>query len=93
MVAIVTVYHGPTNTRGSRITASANGMRVTVPYHHELSGEAVHRVAVDAFIAKHPSFAPVEGFEWAAGGLRSGYAWVHAPAHLPVAPNDIRGSY
>jgi hypothetical protein len=46
MKAIVTTYHGPTNTRGSRIIAKAEGgHRVSVPYSHELSGDAVYAIA------------------------------------------------
>lgn len=77
--AIVTKYHGPTDSRGSRITASANGLRVTVPYNYALSGCALHREAVDAFVKKHPGFAPDKGYDWHPGGIRGGYAWVHAP--------------
>ena len=38
MTAIITKYHGPTNTRGSRITAYANGHKATISYPYELSG-------------------------------------------------------
>lgn len=35
MKAILTKYHGPTNTRGARISATdGDGNRVTVPYDH-----------------------------------------------------------
>lgn len=47
MQAITTKYHGPTNTRGARISAtSESGIKATIGYPHELSGEAVHRAAV-----------------------------------------------
>jgi hypothetical protein len=53
MKAIVTRYHGATNTRGSRITATdEDGNRITISYPYELSGEAVHRAAADALCAK-----------------------------------------
>lgn len=53
MKAIQTRYLGPTNHRGSRITAWAEGgHRVTIPYPHELSGEAVHRAAAEALCVK-----------------------------------------
>lgn len=53
MKAIVTKYHGPTNTRGSRITASdEDGNRVSIPYPYELSGEDVHRKAAEALCEK-----------------------------------------
>ena len=70
--AIVTKYHGPTNTRGSRISASdSDGNRVSVSYDHALSREDVHRVAAEALCTK---------MKWTgrlvAGGLRDGYAFV-----------------
>lgn len=53
MKAIQTRYLGPTTHRGSRITAWAEGgNRVTIPYPHELSGEAVHRAAAEALCVK-----------------------------------------
>lgn len=49
MKAIQTRYYGATNTRGSRIVATAEGgakpHRVSIPYPPELSGEAVHAAA------------------------------------------------
>ena len=49
MKAIVTKYHGPTDTRGSRITASdEDGNKCTIPYPYQLSGEACHRAAAQA---------------------------------------------
>lgn len=53
MKAIFTKYHGPTNYKGSRISASDDdGNRVTISYPYELSGEAVHRAAADALLKK-----------------------------------------
>lgn len=53
MKAIVTKYIPATNTRGSRIAASdEDGNRISIPYPHELSGEAVHRQAAEALCAK-----------------------------------------
>lgn len=46
MKSIVTKYLPCTSTRGSRIKASAEGVKsLTIPYPHELSGEEVHRAA------------------------------------------------
>ncbi len=46
MQSIRTKYHGPTNTRGSRIGAETEaGHRLSISYPHELSGEDVHRKA------------------------------------------------
>lgn len=43
---IHTRYHGPTNTRGSRVSATTiSGQRVYVPYDHALSVEKNHDVA------------------------------------------------
>jgi hypothetical protein len=53
MKAIITKYHGATNTRGSRISASdEDGNRVSIPYPHELSGEDVHIAAANALCDK-----------------------------------------
>ena len=72
MKAIVTKYHGPTNFKGARITASdEDGNRVTISYPHELSGEDVHRKAAMALCDK---------MEWAGelvgGSLKRGYVFV-----------------
>lgn len=72
MKAIVTKYHGPTDTRGSRITASdEDGNRVTIGYPYELSGEAVHRAAAVALCAKMGWTGDL-----VAGSLRTGYVFV-----------------
>ena len=49
MQAIVTTYHGPTNTRGSRIVArSASGQRVSLPFDWELDHDQNHCAAAVA---------------------------------------------
>jgi hypothetical protein len=74
MKAIVTKYHGPTNTRGSRITASdEDGNRITIPYPYELSGEAVHRKAAEALCSKMGWRGSL-----VAGSLKNGYVFVFA---------------
>ena len=51
--AITTKYHGPTNTRGSRISAtSASGTRIYVPYAYELSVDECHEQAAKALCTK-----------------------------------------
>ena len=74
MQAIITRYHGPTDFRGSRITATAgNGKRVTIPYPHELDSYQAHREAAVALI-RRMGWAPVT---ITGGGLKDGgYAWV-----------------
>ena len=70
--AIVTTYRGPTDTKGSRITASdGDGNRVTIPYPHELSGEFVHRKAAEALRDKMGWTGPLVG-----GATKTGYAFV-----------------
>ena len=71
MIAIETKYHGPTHTKGSRISASANGHRVSIPYPHELSGMDCHRKAALALQAKMGWPGTLIG-----GGTRSGYVFV-----------------
>ena len=74
--AIVTKYHGPTNTRGSRISAtSASGLRVNVPYSSELDTEDNHKAAAVAMCNKY-GWANRPGDRLVSGGLRDGYAWV-----------------
>ncbi len=52
MEAIITKYLPATNSRGSRIKATCASGSVTIPYPHELSGQAVHRAAAEALVAK-----------------------------------------
>ena len=50
-VAIITRYHGPTNTRGARISADAGmGRRCSIPYDHAAYNP--HDVAALALCAK-----------------------------------------
>lgn len=76
MKAIVTRYHGPTNSRGSRIRASEpDGRSVTVPYDHALNSDANHLAAAVALC---------ERMQWGgrliAGGL-AGNALVFVFSH------------
>jgi hypothetical protein len=78
MKAIRTKYHGPTNFKGSRISASdEDGNRVSIPYPHELSGEAVHRKAADALCIKMHWTGEMIG-----GALKDGYAFVWVPSNF-----------
>lgn len=72
MKAIVTKYRGPTDTRGSRITASdEDGNRVVMPYDHALNAEGNHVAAADKLCAK---------MGWtgkrACGGIKGAYVYV-----------------
>lgn len=72
MKAIITKYKGATDTKGSRIIASdGDGNRVTIPYPHELSGEAVHHAAAVALCEKMKWDKELLG-----GGTKDGYAFV-----------------
>jgi hypothetical protein len=63
MKAIITKYLPSTNTRGSRIKATAEGLpSLTIPYPYELSGEACHRLAAETLATKY----------WSNTELRSG---------------------
>jgi hypothetical protein len=58
MTTIVTRYIPATNTRGSRIRATAPyeggpNRTLTMPYPHELTGEDVHRAAAVALCRKY----------------------------------------
>lgn len=76
MQAIVTKYHGPTDHRGSRVTARAQAGRVTVHWDHALDSQANHDAAALALCRK---------FDWrgtlAEGALPDGtgnaYVWCH----------------
>ena len=86
MQAIVTKYVGPGNVRGARIIAKCKAGRVSIPYPHELSGEAVHRAAAVALCDKLDAKTVTRWRFWdpaelIGGGLPGGdgYAFVFAP--------------
>jgi hypothetical protein len=89
MQAITTKYHGPTHTRGARITAtSESGLRATIGYPHELDGERCHRVAVLALCKKIGWTG-----ELIAAGLRHGgyvYVWTEYRPGVPVERIKVR---
>ena len=45
MQAIITKYHGPTNTKGSRVSARCDAGRVTIPWDDALSSDENHAAA------------------------------------------------
>lgn len=84
--AIVTKYHGPTNTRGSRITARAEAGAVTVDYDHALNAGENHLAAALRLAEK----LDWKG-EWFGGGLPSGgYCFVCAD-HAPDSAFKVEG--
>ncbi len=54
MQTIETKYHGPSNVRGSRISATASGnkARVILSYDHALNGDDNHKAAARALMDK-----------------------------------------
>ena len=52
MQAIETKYTGPTDSRGSRITARAQAGRISVPYDHALDFDENHDAAARALVVK-----------------------------------------
>lgn len=78
MQAIVTKYHGATNTKPSKISArSASGLRITVSYDHALNADGNHYAAARKLCAKYnwPN-------ELLGGGLsNSEEVWVMIPSH------------
>jgi len=75
MKAIICKYHGPTNTRGSRISASdSDHNRISISYPHELSGEDVYRAAAEALCKKMNWPGKLIG-----GGTKDGMVFVFAP--------------
>lgn len=50
---IKTQYISATNTRGSKIKATAAGHTLTIPYPYKLSGLEVYAAAARAWIKKH----------------------------------------
>ena len=72
MKAITTKYHGPTDSKGSRISASdEDGNRVYTPYDHSMSGELCHRQAAIALCRK---MGWSGSLTW--GGIKTGYVYV-----------------
>ena len=55
-VIICTRYHGPTNTRGSRIVATAARTRLSLPYDGSTSGSDAHLAAAKALLTKMTAF-------------------------------------
>lgn len=74
MRAIITKYHGPTNYRGSRISASAGDAgKVFISYPYDKSNEYCHYEAVKALCDKLGWDYPTV---W--GGTETGYIFCWA---------------
>lgn len=75
MKAITTKHHGPTETKGSRISASdMDGNRVIIRYNHTLDARGNHKQAALALMDK---------MKWGGtlhpGAVKGGYVWVFQP--------------
>jgi len=78
--AIVTKYHGPTNYKGSRITARADAGRIIVHYDHALNIDENHKAAAKA-LAERLGWKEAIGYPALAGGAlpgNAGYCFVMA---------------
>jgi hypothetical protein len=87
MPAILTRYHGPTNTRGSRISAqtadTGTCRRVTVAYRHERSSFENHTAAARE-LAEQLGY---DDTRWHSAATDKGY-WFVAEMHQPAFAID-----
>lgn len=74
--AITTRYHGPTNFRGSRISARCAAGHISMAYQHRLGIEANHAEAAKMLADKLKW-----GGQWFGGGTPdgNGYCFVQTP--------------
>ena len=80
MIAITTKFHGPTNTKGARITAKAsNGHSITLDYHGI-------DASTDEAKYKHTAYALCKKMAWGGtllgGGTADGFVFVFVPASV-----------
>lgn len=74
MIAIKSKYHGPTDTRGSIVRASANGRSAQLPWASEIGSEENHYRAVVLLCRK----LGWDADRFFGGNLESG-EWVWVP--------------
>jgi hypothetical protein len=73
--AITTKYHGPTNTKGSKVSAvDGDGNRVRLGWDNTLNGTENHHAAAIALCDKMGWKGELIG-----GAIKVGYVWVFAP--------------
>ena len=78
-IAIQTKFISPTNTKGSRISAKAEGGRsVIIPSDNAMSPEQNHLAAARAFIKKY-DYGAGQQFTPVNGGSVSGKGYVFIP--------------
>ncbi len=83
MQAIRTRYHGPTNSRGSRIIAKCGAGSVTMPYNHALNLDGNHAAAARLMLERMGWTGIYNG-----GQFEHDYYWVVPSAWEPVASID-----
>jgi hypothetical protein len=83
MQAIRTRYHGPTNSRGSRIIAKCDGGSIAMPYNHALNLDANHATAAQMLLDRMNWSGIYYG-----GSFENDYYWVVPSAWVPVASID-----
>jgi hypothetical protein len=92
MKAISTHYLGPTDYRGSRIVATAEGgdrpHKVTIPYPHELSGEACFALAAEVLCRR---MGWTQHGALVGGGTDKGYVFVFdgGSTRYPIGTDTI----
>ena len=83
MQAIRTRYHGPSNVRGSRISAKCEAGSIIVGYNHALSTDGNHAAAAAALVRKlgwdKQGYAPMYG-----GNFDGDEYWVFAADHAKL---------
>ena len=72
MQAIITKYHGPTNVKGSHVSATAEAGRVTLSWNHALNTDDNHAAAARALRDK---------FGWK-GAMGGGHLPQSNPGHM-----------
>lgn len=87
MQAIITRYHGPTENRGARISASTYKHRTYISYPHELNQEKAHMEAARAHMLKMGWSGTMQS-----GGLPNGdmvHCFIDIFAQFEVSNADV----
>lgn len=84
MKAIITKYHGPTDTMHSRYSADdGDGNRVIIGSLSALNSDENHRRAAITLIEKMGWNK--DGREWVGGWIKTGMAWVQPDDRYRIA--------
>lgn len=71
-VVIRTKYHGPSGFKGSRITATYEGKRITTSWDYELGSPENHEAAALVFLKKHLPDCKIRSY----GAIPGGYVFL-----------------